>query len=197
MNKWRYSAVIVCLIMILGLHPFLALNKPIDAKVMVIEGWIPETSLQLAVKIFKSQNYEMILTNGGRIGRKNASNRLSTYAERCKYKLVCMGIDEKLIIAIPTATIHRSRTYSYAQSTVAWIRQNRATTKAINIFTLGTHARKSYVLYRKATRKKMDVGIISAPPVDYNPLYWYLSNIGIGFVFKNLMGYLQAMTLTP
>jgi hypothetical protein len=196
MNKWHYSAVIVSLIMILGLHPFLALNKPVDAKVMVIEGWIPEASLQNAVKIFKAQNYEMILTNGGRIKRKNTSNGQPTYAEQCKYKLLRMGIDERVIIAVPTTKNHRSRTFSYAQSTVEWIRQNRATTKAINIFTLGTHARKSYVLYKKATGKEINVGVISAPPVDYNPLYWYLSNIGIGFVFKNLMGYLQAMILT-
>jgi hypothetical protein len=41
--------------------------------------------------------------------------------------------------------------------------KNRKYVKMVNILTLEPHARKSWVLDKKAANKKIDVGIISTP----------------------------------
>lgn len=195
MRQLRYGILLLCLVMIAGLHPFLALTRPVDADVLVVEGWIPDACLTDALEIFNAHHYALILTNGGKLEHPHQHNGATTYADLAKTKLVHMGVDEKLIIAVPTEQVQQSRTFSFAQSTVEWLRHNRPATRAFNVLTHGTHARKSFVLYQKASENQLQVGIISAPPVTYNPLYWYLSGEGIGFVFKNLAGYVHAFLL--
>jgi hypothetical protein len=193
MTKWPYFAAPLGVITVLFLHPFLSLNKPVNAKVLVVEGWIPEASLKYAANLFKSEHYELILTNGGKARKKWVGTVENSYADLAKKKLMGMGINENQIIAVRTANTDRSRTYSYAQSTVAWLLKNREPPEPINVLTLGPHARKSYLLFKKAANKQFEVGIISTPPVDYNPYYWYFSIYGIVFVFRNLFGYFFAV----
>ncbi|MCP4745013.1 MAG: hypothetical protein GY874_02575 [Desulfobacteraceae bacterium] len=191
----RYSVILLLLAVIVFMHPFLAVNKPIDAKVLVIEGWIPQASLKYAIEVFKNQPYELILTNGGKLKDTNKNQSTKTYAGLCKDNLIRMGIDENLIIAIPTKNVSSKRTLSYAQSTIDWLRNNRQSTHAVNILTLDAHARKTYVLFKKVSKKQIGIGVISAPATGYNPFYWYFSVKGIGFVIKNFIGYLYALTL--
>ena len=195
MPKWGYFIPPFLLAMLFGLHPFLALNRPVEAKVMVIEGWIPEESLKFAASLFKADHYDLIITNGGDVRLNNPENFYNTYAEMAQNKLMQMGINGNQIIAVRTLKINRSKSYSYARSTVAWLLKNMRATKAVNILTLGAHARKSYVLYKKAAGKALEIGIISAPPVKYDPTFWYFSTYGIGFVLKNFFGYLGALAI--
>jgi hypothetical protein len=193
--KWRHLILPLAVFMIIGLHPFLSLNRPIDAKVLVIEGWLPEEALNYAANIFRNSRYELILTNGGNVKSKYSSMIDSTYADLSKNYLIQMGVDKEQIISIKTKKIRNSKTYNTALSTIDWLITNKKSIKAINVVSLGPHARKSYILYKKAAKGEINVGIISIPPVDYHPFLWCLSLYGIQFVIKNLIGFLYALTV--
>jgi hypothetical protein len=193
--KGGYFVLLFGLVFILGIHHFLSLNQPVNADVLIVEGWIPEDSMKFAVQEFHKNHYDLILTNGGQIDPKSTINFEGEYAELAKKRLMELGIDENHIHAVKTAKIDQSRTYSFALDTIEWLTKHKKSIKAVNIFTLGPHARKSWVLYKKAANKKLDVGIISTPPVDYDPSYWYVSVEGIHFVLRDLVGYLYALTL--
>jgi hypothetical protein len=109
--------------------------------------------------------------------------------------LIELGIDQEKIVAVKTNVIGRSRTYSYAQSSIQWLMTNRAGLNAVNVISLDAHARKSYVLYKKAADKQIEVGVMACPPVEYESRTWFFSVYGLGFVLKNLIGYLYALTI--
>lgn len=196
MSKWCYTLIPLCLILFSGLHPFLALRRPVEAQVMVIEGWIPRRALVHAVAAFHAGDYRWMVTNGGQITSIASQQSYGTYARKARQALIGMGIAAQKII--PVAGNHGSngsKTYRNAKATVDWLRQHKADIKAINIFTLDAHARKSYLLYQKAAQGRLQVGIVPIPPVDYSPDLWFLSIYGIGYVLKNMVGYLYALVL--
>ena len=197
MNSWRYILPLVCLVIFMGLHPFLALSRPVETRTMILEGWIPEASIKFAAELFLNNNYELILTTGGDTPdkKKGASLIDDTYAESAKRTLIDLGIDQEKIVAVKTDVIGRSRTYSYAQSSIQWLMTNRAALNSINVISLDAHARKSYVLYKKAADKQIEIGVIACPPVEYGSRAWFFSVYGIGFVLKNFIGYLYALTI--
>lgn len=197
MLRWYLILPTICLATLLGLRSFLAINHPVKTNVLVVEGWLPEAALAFAARLYRTQQYALLLTNGGKASEPAPkSTGVSTFAELAKNQLVGMGIDGSQIIEIPTRRVEKSRTFSYARSTVDWLIANRKSIKAFNILSLDAHARKSFVLYKKAAGGHgIEVGIISAPPVEYHPHLWFISVYGVGFVIKNLAGYLYALTI--
>ncbi len=182
--------------MVWGLHPFLAMRRPVDAQVMVIEGWSPKRALVHAVAAFHDGHYRWMVTNGGQITSIASQQSSGTYARKARQALIGMGIAAHKIIPVAGNLGSKgSKTYRNAKATVAWLRQHKADIKAVNIFTLDAHARKSYLLYQKAAQGRLQVGIVPIPPVDYSPDLWFLSIYGIGYVLKNMVGYLYALVL--
>ncbi len=195
MSKWYYTLVLLGVLLFFGLHPFLALSRPVKANLMVIEGWIPDRALNYAIKLFKDKQYRWIVTNGGKIIPPRTATPDATYAEQAKKMLILNGISPQKVFAVKTRRINGSKTYSAARATVAWVTKYKAGINAINVLSLDAHARKSYVLYKKAAGDKLNVGVISIPPVAYQSDCWFFSLYGIRFVLKNLVGYLYALFL--
>jgi hypothetical protein len=193
MTKWIYFVLLFGLVFILGINPFLSLNHPVKADVLIVEGWLPDESIKFAAKEFHKNHYAFILTNGGKIKPKSSVKSENEYAELAKERLVELGIDEHHIHTVVTDKIRLSGTYSFALDTIAWLTKNKKSIKAANVLTLGSHARRSYVLYKKAAKKRVNIGVISAPPIDYNPSYWFFSVKGIYDVLDDFLEYLYAL----
>jgi hypothetical protein len=67
--------------MAVGLHPFLAMNVPVDAQILVVEGWLPNYALKAAAAEFNKGNYSVLVTTGGPIEGQCTGTRCVTYAE--------------------------------------------------------------------------------------------------------------------
>jgi hypothetical protein len=52
-------------------HDFLAINKPINGDILVVEGWIPISALNEAKRKFEEGNYAFLMTVGGPLSNKN------------------------------------------------------------------------------------------------------------------------------
>ena len=77
----------------------------------------------------------------------------------------------------------------------AWVQSGRGTaygireTKAIgfdsiDIFTAGVHARRSWMLYRSAMGRDVEVGVMAAKPTAFDAVHWWTSSTGT----KSTMG---------
>ncbi|MGZ5002566.1 MAG: hypothetical protein ACXWBM_05170, partial [Chthoniobacterales bacterium] len=74
-ERWHLSwrGWLVVLIMIVGLgvlyvfnvYPFLAVNSPVQTDVLVVEGWIHNYAIKVAVSEFRNGNYRMVYSTGG------------------------------------------------------------------------------------------------------------------------------------
>ena len=61
--------------------------------------------------------------------------------------------------------------------------------KAVNVYTLGVHARRSLLLFREALGSDFTVGIISCEDPDYDPRRWWESSEGFKTVIDETIAY--------
>src|SRR5262245_45490937 len=84
---WRGWVLILLVCVVLtamvgkSIHPFLAMNRPLDGGVLVVEGWLPDVSLRVAVSKVKEGAYEKVYVTGGPIEQGAPLCEYRTYAE--------------------------------------------------------------------------------------------------------------------
>ena len=86
-------------------------------------------------------------------------------AELARKRLISMGIDSSRIIATPGERVRINRTLTSAVAFRNWLKTSNIDIRGINIFSMGTHARRTWMTYNKLLNEKYKIGIISVP--DY------------------------------
>jgi hypothetical protein len=90
-------------------------------------------------------------------------NYFSTEGELARNKLISLGIDSSLIIAIPGKRALVNRTLTSALACRDWLKESDLKVTGINIISIGTHSRRTWMTYNKVLNQKYEVGIISLP----------------------------------
>jgi hypothetical protein len=96
-------------------------------------------------------------------------NDYTSYAGLARNRLLAMGIDSSLVVEVPGKKVTLNRTLCSALAFQEWLKTSNIKIKGINIVTLGTHARRSWMVYNKILDNKYAIGIISLP--DYSEQY--------------------------
>ncbi len=86
-------------------------------------------------------------------------------AELARNRLISMGIDSSRIIATPGERVRINRTLTSAVAFRNWLKTSNIDIRGINIFSMGTHARRTWMTFNKLLNEKYQIGIISVP--DY------------------------------
>ena len=140
---------------------FLAMNHPVKSEVMVVEGGLPDFALEQALYEFKQRHGKLMLVTGGPIEQGHMLVKYKNFAELAAAILERLGLDQRQIRTIPAPDIFRDRTYASAVALKDWLNQASLPVKAINLVSLGTHARRSRLLFEKALGPGIAVGIIA------------------------------------
>ena len=188
-------SILVSLWGLVELHPFLACNRPVEAEVLVVEGWLPTEYLPSAVHEFHRGNYRHIITVGGPLPSGRRAGEPTTSAELAARALIQLGIDRSLVTAVSAPPVTRRKTWAYVQALRDWISRTAFPIHAINVFTVDVHARKSLLLFQRAFEPGIRVGVVAVKHQQYDPAYWWLSYTGIGLTTKNAIAYLDALLL--
>ncbi|WP_293367015.1 hypothetical protein [Microcoleus sp. CAWBG50] len=57
------AGLIITMVLILtNIHPFLAVNAPIKADILVVEGWLPDYAVESAIAEFNKGGYRKLVT---------------------------------------------------------------------------------------------------------------------------------------
>ena len=102
-------------------------------------------------------------------GRSRINNNISSAAVLAKNRLVLLGIDSSLITPVPAKRVRVNRTLTSALAFRDWIKTENPDINGINIISMGTHARRTWMTYNKILNEKYEIGIISLP--DDSSLY--------------------------
>ena len=124
-ERWGLSArgwlALVLLVALVGglwvrlVQPFLAQTRRVDARVLVVEGWVQQYVLRAAIAEFHAGHYDKIYTTGGPIvGCNGYVNDFNTYASVGAEELVKQGLPARLVQMVPSHVNGRDRTYSAA-----------------------------------------------------------------------------------
>jgi hypothetical protein len=98
-------------------------------------------------------------------GKMRIDNDYSSYAELARNRLLSLGIDSSLVLAVSGNRVRINRTLTSALAFRDWLETSKYEIKGINIVTLGAHAKRTFMTYNNILDNKYKIGIISLP--DY------------------------------
>lgn len=172
-------------------HAFFAITSPTDTQVLVIEGWIPDYALEDAVAEYRRGGYRWILATGGITADGWKDEPKYTAADWAFSRLKRRGIIDG-VFAVPCREEKRDRTYHSALALKEWMDHHAPGEKSVNIITLGTHARRTRLLFEKALGPGIRVGIIAIPEREFDPEHWWRSSDGCRNIVGELIAYLYS-----
>jgi hypothetical protein len=176
----------------LNAHRFLAVtNRVADADILVVEDWMPDVVLQATAREFKEGHYRYLLISG--ISEYDGQNngpqniRKSSVVNR----IASLGVPRDRIIECfaPATDSHRSA--ARAHSVRNALRQNGIISKGVNVMAPATHARKTWLVHRRALGSEVPAGIVAVLPGVYDPARWWMNSHSAKWVLTNYAGFLH------
>ncbi len=174
------------------IHPFLAVNSPLKADVLVVEGWLPDYALKDAIAEFQSGAYHKIITTGGPLPIGFYLAEYNNFADLSAATLKKLGLEEEKLIAVPAPDVMKKRTYASAVALRQWLSSSDLKVEAINLYTLDVHARRSWLIFKKVLAPKIKTGVIAIKSRDYEPKNWWSSSAGVRAVIFETIAYIYA-----
>lgn len=189
--------LILCLLVILliwiwaiSIHGFLAQNKPVDAQILVIEGYVSDSILDSVVLLTKKTSCQLLVCAGLPFAKGDMCSDYHNLADYNSSVLRAKGIDSLLILSAPTVATDKERTYTTALAVKNKLKSMGYDSGSLNVVCGGTHGRRSGLLYRKALNPEWKVGIISFPDNQYNVQAWWHTSEGARAVIYEMFAYL-------
>ena len=167
---------------------FLSETRRAPADVLVVESWIGLEGIRAAGSEFVRGGYRYIATTGGYTGR-HWSQQHTGYSEIARRELIQLGIAGERIISAPDVDADHQRTYTAAVTVWRQLRAAGIHPKALNVFTIGAHARRSRLVFAKVFGSETDVGAIAWNPPDFGAEPWWRSSYRAGEFIKETVGY--------
>lgn len=162
------------------IHPFLAPNDPAPgASVLVIEGWLESRELDQAIDVFRKGRYLRIVTTGGPAEKWPELSSTTSYANLAAGYLAKQGLGDVAIAAASAPASKQDRTFLSAVKLRDWAQKEGLVLDALDVFSDGSHGRRSRMLYQIALGPNVKVGILSARPAQYDEERWWQMSAGV------------------
>ncbi len=188
------SGTLVALIILftLTIYPFLALTRPAQGEVLVVEGWLPDYALEKVRDLFRDGNYQSLVTSGGELSVGFHLSKYKTWAQLAAATLIAQGVPAEKIIAAPAPSVKKDRTYASALEVKKQLAEEGLLPAAIDVVSLGPHSRRTWIMYQMVFSPDTQVGIYSIKPRNYNPERWWSSSAGVRTIIDETIAYLYA-----
>ena len=177
-----------------GLYGFLAVTDSRPGGALVVEGWIPDTSLDEVVAEYRRAGYDKLYLTGGPLDKGAILAQYQTFPELTAQVLRRKGVSTNDLVTVPAPEVRQDRTYAAACALRAWWREHHVQPTRVNLVSLGPHARRSRMLFEKALEQG-PVGVIALAPPDYEPEQWWRTSAGVRSVTDEAIAYLYARIL--
>lgn len=120
-------------------------------------------------------NSNMVFLYGSREGKYVFKKHLNTSTASDAACFLKSGkLPDSVVIAVETTHTIHSKTYTSALDVKQWLEKNHMDKgRSLTVFTMGPHARRSLVCYRKAFGKSAEIGVIAGKDTRVTPGNWY------------------------
>lgn len=180
-----------------GLYSFLAPNQPVRSNVLVVEGWVADYALEFTAREFKSGHYTRLYSTGGPLSNGSYLIEYQTFAELGAATLRAMGLASNAVVAVSAPNARVDRTYQSAVALRIWFENTGQPVKAINVVTIGAHARRTRLIYQRAFGEGVAIGVIAVPHADYDSKCWWRFSAGLRDIIGETSGYIYASLFSP
>jgi hypothetical protein len=173
-----------------GLHPFLALNNPVDAQLLVVEGWTPDYLFRAAVREFKSRPYRELITTGGLPNKGRYALPYPSLAAYASNWVRQAGLPEGAVAGVMPVEVSQDDGFNSALGLRKWIEDRHVKADGINVVSEASAARKTRLVYQRVLGPGIRVGVIPVQRTGYDPRRWWISSEGVRTVIEEAIGYL-------
>ncbi|MBV9392690.1 MAG: YdcF family protein [Verrucomicrobia bacterium] len=154
---------------------YLSPSNGSSAEILVVESWIGLDGIRAAVREFEENHYQLIVAVGGeRLGKWDHYD--VTFAEMGEKALLSFGVPHDQVIVAESRNSPTQRTYEEAVAARDALEAKGLTPLAVNIFTMGPHARRSQIVFGKIFDKQTKVGVIAWQDPACKNLPWWSSS---------------------
>lgn len=172
-----------------GAERFLSASEPVRAEVLVVEGWIGPEGVGAAAREFRRGGYQYIVATGGLSGERESRRRWS-YTAEAREELLQLGLPTDRVVAAEARDVRINRTYESAIAVQHALAARQLDRLALDVFTLGVHARRSRLVFTKVCTDAAAVGVIAWKPREYANERWWQSSDRCDDLLKETVGYL-------
>jgi hypothetical protein len=155
----------------------------------IVEGWLPDDAFAGAVATFRRGKYERFVVTGGPIEQRGCYPGFESYAELAATRARALGIRESELSVVPAPASAQERTFRSAVSVRQWAEVSGRAVPALDVYSYGTHARRSRLLYQLAFGENAAVGVLAGVPTSYAPDGWWRSSDGTRAVLSELIAW--------
>ena len=173
---------------------FLSVTQRVPADVLVVEGWISHEGIHASAIEFLTGGYRFVVATGGLTGERWSKDRWN-YALVAQEQLLRSGIAADRILLASSLETERQRTFEMARSALRSLEGKGIRPHGINVFTRGTHARRSRSVFSKVFGSRTAVGVISWAPEDLAAEPWWRSSERAEEMIKESVGFLFEVLL--
>lgn len=179
--------------LIINLHSFLAKNTAVPAEFLVIEGWLPDYALKAAMQEFYTGGYKTLITLGTPLPRGFYLSEYKTFAQLSAATLIALGFDPEHIVVIESKYFPQHRTQNMAIALKQYFATSEIELQSLNLFTLGPHSRRTWLIFRRIFPPKVAVGVLATESLSYESQVWWQSSEGFRAVVGELIAYLYQL----
>lgn len=173
-----------------SIYPFLTVSSPLDADVMVVEGWVNDATLKKAIAEFQDKHYRLMIITGTNIRRGALFTQYKTHADLAAATVIALGLDPQKVVAVPNQAVKVNRTAASAIAVKHWLSQSGLTIKQLNIYSHDVHTRRSWAIFRRVLAPEIKVGAIAHRSAYYQKIPWWRTSDGTKAVMVETIAYL-------
>lgn len=173
---------------------FLCATNRLPAQALIVEGWIGREGLEAAKAEFDRGGYTYLIAAGGP-SRNDWDNNQWNYAHEAAGLMARLGIPRDRIIEAAAQEAKSQRTFESAFAVRTTLATKGLQLKAVNVLTLGAHARRSRLVFAKVLGPVTEVGVISNRPSRYPNGPWWKSSERAEDFLKETIGWLYELLL--
>jgi hypothetical protein len=168
---------------------FLSPTERLPAEVLVVEAWIGREGVHAAKAEFDRGGYACIVATGAPVENRWAKGPWN-FAEFTGRELTVLGLSPDKVIVAQMGETQNQRTFESAVAVRRALEARNLHPAAINVLTIGAHARRSRSIFAKVLGPETRVGVISYTPSTYAPGPWWKSSDRAEDLLKETVGWL-------
>lgn len=169
---------------------YLSYNRPLpDAKVLMVEGFLPDYALERAAKTFQRDGYKLLVTTGQPIiDQGQHLPEHASLADLAYASLKALRFDTSLMVSAPAPAVWRDRSVANARAAFAKLVALRVSPCRVNVISLSAHSRRSWLIYKEVGKEYgYDTGIIAEVDSTFDGRAWWKSSRGTRVVIAETL----------
>jgi len=188
-----------------NIHDYLCPTVRVGGDVLVIEGWVPDTVIEATAEMVHAGEYSLVYVSGMPLVRGKHMSSVSHADQETVASLINLGLAQDMVIGSPSNRSKGDRTVRMARAIRLGMEARGEIPERFDVITDGTHARRSWQIYRAVFKDVSEVGIISIPSPEYDAADWTSTSVGakqvviecVGLIHTAIRGIEQPSTIVP